>query len=106
VTPSPVPSPVPEPVLTVEQAVTLAERIVEVMNARLDELHPALRHGALNLNADRERVASDLAGLRDHNPMECALCHQHHQGWRQVCPDWLRYSDGLRRTARLYGVTQ
>jgi hypothetical protein len=87
--------------LTVEQAEDLTARTFDAIDARLGDLHPALRHGALNLNADRERIASDLAGLR-----EC---------WGNLPPDrgpWThferharRYSDGPRRTARLYGVT-
>lgn len=48
---------------------------------------------------DRERVASDLAGLRAHGPADDC-------GWgERPCPDRRRYADGLRRTAALYGVT-
>jgi hypothetical protein len=55
--------------------------------------------------ADRKRVASDLAGLREHrgcgdpaNPRLCMACG------REPCPDAHRYADNLRRTAALYGV--
>lgn len=55
--------------------------------------------------ADRARVASDLAGLEQHHPALmmpglCARCfHADHP-----CDDARRYSDGLIRTADLYGV--
>ncbi len=53
--------------------------------------------------ADRERVDSDLAGLQDH-----PLARGGHECWcgnEPPCDDARRYSDGLRRTAALYGVT-
>lgn len=48
--------------------------------------------------ADRERVASDLAGLRTHT--DCL-----HDDGDRTCHDKRRYADGLRRTAALYGLT-
>ena len=71
-------------VLTLAEAGALAERIVAKIDAWVD---------ADETDAYcRERVASDLAGLREHpcQPFGCA--------------DARRYSDGLRRTAALYGV--
>lgn len=51
--------------------------------------------------ADRERVKSDLAGLRRHTPALCEwLCPAPGE-----CPDRRAFTDGLRRTAALYGVT-
>lgn len=102
--------------MTPAEAEDLAARTVKIIDGRLNDLHPALRHGALNLNADRERVASDLAGLLDHdnvNDGDCGRCvvpewgypthgHSHPQAW--PCPDARRYADGLRRTAALYGL--
>lgn len=61
--------------------------------------------------ADQQRLASDLAGLQRHRtvdgyglPDRCAGCYYHGE-WSK-CPDALRYSDGLRRTAARYGVTE
>lgn len=73
--------------------------------------------------ADRERVASDLAGLREHlpdpgawrsypNPNEYVACQaegcscpeRYDDGPEWPCPDARRYLAGLRRTAALYGV--
>jgi hypothetical protein len=72
---------------------TLAERILAVIDSRpyaYDDI----------CEADRERVASDLAGLRQHSPALCArLCSA-----PVDCPDARRYADGLLRTAVLYGV--
>jgi hypothetical protein len=56
---------------------------------------------------DRERIASDLAGLRDHERSvgildgECVRCYQ----MSDPCDDASRYADGLLSTAALYGVT-
>jgi hypothetical protein len=84
-------------VLTIRQAEDLAARTLVAIN----------REAALILwrayPADRERVASDLAGLRGHVDPD--------PEWRHPgcaddgsCPDARRYSDGLLRTAALYGV--
>ena len=54
------------------------------------------------LVADRERVASDLAGIRRHHT-ETDVCAVDWLTW--PCADARRYSDGLKRTAALYGVT-
>lgn len=82
----------------------LAEATLDAIDAR-DRVVMNVPWSDRVFAADRERVGSDLAGLREHNPMECALCHQHHRGWAQACPDALRYAEGLRRTAALYGVS-
>lgn len=57
--------------------------------------------------ADRERVASDLAGLRSHlastveeDDWWCWFCRE------GDCEDAPRYAASLRRTAALYGVTE
>jgi hypothetical protein len=74
-------------VLTLEQAEDLAARTLVAIN---DE-HEMIYDGAsLRHDADRERVASDLDGLREHE--------------RRCCSDGRRYEDGLRRTAAVYGV--
>jgi hypothetical protein len=74
--------------------------------------------------ADRERVRADVEGLREHREdyAICLACERRctcidrrpastpigdcdcdtHKSW--PCPDARRYSDGLLRTARLYGV--
>ncbi len=60
------------------------------------------RIGAERVTADRERVASDLEGLRE--------CHQYDASsgalWSLMLPHARRYSDNLHRTAALYGVTR
>ncbi len=55
---------------------------------------------------DRDRIESDLSGLREHS-----ACGQASHGmWltnciaTKPCPDAQRYSDNLRRTAALYGI--
>lgn len=58
------------------------------------------------LPADRERVASDLAGVEQHREDpdkggDCQDCAMY--VW--PCPDANRYAAGLIRTAALYGVT-
>jgi hypothetical protein len=76
-------------VLTLEQAEDLAARTLAAIAYRHRDA-PCTWRCAPDL-ADRERVASDLAGLREHE--------------RRCCSDGRRYEDGLRRTAALYGVT-
>jgi hypothetical protein len=89
-------------VLTLAQAEDLAARTLVAIN---DE-HEMIYDGAsLRHDADRERVASDLAGLREHQS-----CGRAERGvWvttciAGLCPDARRYADNLRRTADLYGV--
>lgn len=87
--------------MTPQQAQELADRALavidywEVANSANPDPHVA----------DRERVASDLAGLRQHVPHavasgECAWC----ECAPYPCADATRYAAGLIRTARLYGV--
>lgn len=49
--------------------------------------------------ADRERIESDLAGLRACEAQRATTC-PHVEAHAE------NYADGLRRTARLYGVTR
>lgn len=86
-----------------DEAADLAARTL----AALDDIGPC-DCDRCDLDVDRERVASDLAGLRDHREHgfrngKCARC-QGTFAW--PCHDHDRYADGLRRTAELYGVTQ
>ncbi len=77
--------------MTPDEAADLAARI-----------NAAIGNSPTNLRAaDRERVASDLAGLRQHRRSYCeerGLC-------TDPCPDVRRYADNLTRTAHLYAVT-
>jgi hypothetical protein len=89
----------PMAVLTVEQAEDLAVRIVAAIDALdADERRYADVRHYWHYAADRERVASDLAGLRDasavHGGPEGIRAERHAR----------RYADGLLRTADLYGV--
>jgi hypothetical protein len=82
--------------VTPAEAEALAERTVAAIDA--DTRYETL--------ADRERVASDLAGLRRHQPeapdgYACASCRT---SGLWPCPDAHAFSDGLLRTAALYGV--
>lgn len=75
----------------------------------------------------RERITSDLAGIREHEPDTHPWASSDHtddywrvkkfcgahtgmdtDSWGDMqewpCPDVLRYAEGLRRTAALYGV--
>jgi hypothetical protein len=104
-------SPVADTVLTVEQAEDLADRTLAVIDteSRVWAVVPTLR---AHIDADRERVASDLAGLRGHAQRDGVLssgivgrsCPT--DGRWEWCADARRYSDGLLRTAALYGVTK
>jgi hypothetical protein len=101
--------------LTVQQAEDLAERILAAIDA--DDLAFVERFGhrppfdsprEKHRRIDRERIASDLDGLRDHHrgsgilTDECGRCYQ----MSDPCDDARRYADGLLRTAALYGVTK
>lgn len=58
--------------------------------------------------ADREQVASDIAGLRDHRAGGMGICLSDHSGGEHEqydCPDAVRYAAGLRRISAKYGVT-
>ena len=98
-------------VLTLAEAKALAEGIREWLD---------LIAQAPSVIADRARIESDFAGLREHQQTSwpagpddydegCQTC------WRvdfppnlndeTSCADLRRYSDGLRRTAALYGIT-
>ena len=91
-------------VLTLAEA--LAERVLAVLDAPPTDL-PAWADRIQTM--DRERVVSDLAGLRAHpvRPRSgfptpaCGACLRF--DW--PCPDAQRYLDGLRRTAALYGIS-
>jgi hypothetical protein len=88
-------SDVPSP-LVVVQAEALAQTILSRMDHTDDE------------DIHRERIASDLAGIRQHrmvgySRLLCGWCaDQWAHDW--PCQDVLRYSEGLRRTAAFYGV--
>ena len=102
----------PEPTLSLPDAERLADDLTET----LDELDNDEMSGPWQRTVIayvRERVASDLAGLRRHVPVLmyrdidpagvpfCAACEVD-DAW--PCPDARRYSDNLRRSGRLYGV--
>ena len=77
--------------MTLEEAEALAERTLAAIVAAQEQAAD-YRH----YYADRERVASDLAGLRD------CWWRASHQG-RMDEPHATRYTEGLLRTARLWG---
>lgn len=92
--------------MTPEQATDLAERTLAAITEEA-----ALWAGLISPvgvwareyhAADRERVASDLAGLRLHYLARGG--HGCYCGSEWLCDDHARYADGLRRTAALYGV--
>ncbi len=95
--------------LTLAAAEDLAARTHVAMN----DLSRWIQQDSLAVEADRERVASDIEGLRRHVPLlmyfdvdpaglpYCRACEVD-DAW--PCPDARRYSDGLRRTAALYRV--
>lgn len=84
--------------MTTDQAADLAARTLAAIDANADAGDGI---GDESHAVDRERVASDLAGLRGHNNVgtDWCVCET------PFCPDAARYADGLRRTAALYGVT-
>lgn len=85
--------------MTLAQAEDLAARTLAAM-AGSNFTHRNEDHAA----ADRERVASDLAGLREHRGLLHA-CLRGVEDLTQDCPDAARYAAGLVRTAALYGIT-
>jgi hypothetical protein len=90
--------------LNFEQATDLAARILALLDVvERYRLNAALRS---HVAADRERVASDLAGLREHGYDDgfCAGCCVPVDPDGTGCSDLRRYVAGLLRTARLYGV--
>lgn len=100
--------------MTPDQAADLAARTLATIGVRqkCDRGEECPSPRCKTFNADRERVASDLAGLREHQPFQyddltgcdaCCVEPTHWVPW--LCPDAARYADGLRRTAALYGVT-
>jgi hypothetical protein len=93
--------------LTLEQAEDLAARTLAAIEEQECDAY-ALRgpfrsvtsHAMRRCAADRERVASDLAGLR-----ECIAAADSAPGlWTTLHKHARRYSDNLRRTGALYGV--
>lgn len=95
-------------ILNSEQGEDFASRILAAIE-RADKWTPPHAFGWRKVYAaDRERVVSDLNGLRRHeqvplpngNGTGCRSC-----GMWEWCEDGLTYSDGLRRTAAPYGVT-
>ena len=55
-------------------------------------------------NADRARVARDLAGLLDHRHDPIAHCTRCKDNIAWPCPDEFRYTQSLTETGALYGV--
>lgn len=92
--------------MTPSEAADLAERTLAAID-RWDGSHD---NGHEQYAADRDRVASDLAGLREHFDWNAlGVCGSSTHGplmsmTKHPCPDARRYADGLRRTAALYGV--
>ena len=93
-------------VLTLPDAERLADRLLHWRGIPTDQNSVESEHWA----ADRERVASDLDGLRDH--AECGSgvggCDDGGHAYDPPpwgCADGQRYLANLRRTAGLYGVT-
>lgn len=101
-------------VLTLAEAEALADRTLAAID---DWAESGLRRQE-RAAADQERVASDLAGLRQHarapwwdpefsdpdDPIPCGACTFDIRRVTWPCDDARRYSDGLRRTATLYGA--
>lgn len=89
--------------MTPAEAEDLAARTLAAIDA-CSEFSSVHRMGYA---ADRERVASDLAGLRQHYPFTDGIGREccHDSSRPMPCPDARRYADGLKRTAALYGVT-
>ncbi len=84
--------------LTLAAAEDLAARTLAAIGWQEELLEG--RIGVERVAADRERIESDLAGLRGHASI--VQCHDHVGEW--PCDDARRYSEGLLRTAALYGV--
>lgn len=99
--------------LTLDQAEDIAARTLAALDGH--DHHSCL--DCLDVqDYARERVASDLAGLRDHPPvpypvpagrpapLRCAGCDPDTHAADWPCPDAARYAEGLLHTAALYGV--
>ncbi len=92
-------------VLTLPEAEDLAARTLTGIDERHAWASRETDEGfyllVISVVADRERVASDLAGLR-----ECwAISYSDRLDLRDLMASHARrYSDNLRRTAALYGV--
>lgn len=89
--------------LTTAMTLDEAQRLHDAALAAIggSEHHPPVHKSQCALCADRERLASDLAGLDGcyrYTTRGRALDRRHESHAH-------RYSDGLRRTAALYGVT-
>jgi hypothetical protein len=89
--------------VTPDQAHDLAARALAAIDSewkRWDDYQPGATDEE-HLDADRERVASDLALIR-----ECAEFLSYEQPALAFC-EWVgaKAEAGLRRTAALYGVT-
>ncbi len=84
------------PILTVPEGEDLAARTLAAIDKH--DWHSTCTPGVTD--ADRERVTSDLEGLR-----ECwAISYSDRLDLRDLMASHARrYSDGLRRTAALYG---
>jgi hypothetical protein len=79
--------------MTPAEAETLAARTLHAIDAELTRYEAS---------ADRERVASDLLGLRE----VCAYWRTNGlEGDPTGHSHGRRYADGLKRTAALYGIT-
>ncbi len=95
-------------VLTLPEAEALAERVFRAIG------YADRAAGAMSPEtcADRERLKSDLAGLRRHHhdvyqgwgDNGCAICGHASETESYPCLDAQDRSDGLIRTAREYGV--
>lgn len=82
--------------MTLQEAEDLATRTLAKINGNL-----VLNTGWPDMHAYcRDRVASDLAGMRLHADPAAPSCKY----GPRTCPDAARYAEGLRRMAALYGV--
>lgn len=86
-------------VLTLPEAEDLASRTLAAIKERDEDTYTHDLHE--HHRADRERVASDLAGLRHARFLAATLDRDYYE----IDTYALRCSDGLLRTATLYGVT-
>jgi hypothetical protein len=90
--------------LMLDAAEDLTARTLAVIDHYLDKAAPHVRRGT-HAWVHRERSLSDLDGLRIHLPTDGVGSPCHVEGDEWPCDDACRYSDNLRRTAALYGVT-
>ncbi len=103
-------------VLTLGEAEAFAARTLAAIERMYGAAYARKERG----DADRERVVSNIEGLRRHDdsqgdewvdpdegpqPSRCSWCTYDDRAIDWPCTDARRYSDGLRRTAALYGVT-